>query len=154
MTSSVWDLLTRVIFSLFLTLETGVPATKICLLLVILKTGSWPQTEEQSDSASEISPFVEGLFISGNEPVVPLFLVLELDFALEWSGDSAVFWLSGEDPFLPFGHLKSCDSRISVSQIHCNLGRAGKRAKNESLPSTANFKGALENSVKKINVKQ
>lgn len=81
------------------------PVTKICLLLVILKMGSWTSdTEEQVDSASEISPSV-GLFISGNEPVVLLFL-----FLAEGAGlcflvvcDSAVLGSSDGDSFLPFG---------------------------------------------------
>lgn len=82
------------------------PATKICLLLVTLKMGSWASdTEEQFDSASEISPSVEGLFIPGNEPVVPLFLFLVLGAGLcsLLVCDSAILGSSDGDSFQPFG---------------------------------------------------
>ena len=83
-------------------------ATKICRLLVTLKMRSCSSdTEEQFDSASEISPSVHGLFISGNETVVPLFLflvlgVLEAGLCFLVVCDSAVVGSTGKHSFLPF----------------------------------------------------
>lgn len=83
-------------------------ATKICRLLVTLKMGSWSSDTEQFDSASEVSPSVDGLFISDNETVVPLFLflvlgVLETGLCFLVVCDSAVVRSTGRHSFLPFG---------------------------------------------------
>lgn len=82
-------------------------ATKICRLLVILKMGSWSLDTEQFDSASEISPSVDGLFISGNKPVAVLFLFLVLGvlgngLCFLVVPDSAVFGSTDGVSFLPF----------------------------------------------------
>jgi len=71
--------------------------------------GSWSSdTEEQFDSASEVSPSVDGLFISDNETVVPLFLflvlgVLETGLCILVVCDSAVLGSTGRHSFLTFG---------------------------------------------------
>ena len=84
-------------------------AIKICRLLVILKMGPWSSdTEEQSDSASEVSPSVGGLSIcSCNELVGLLFLllvlgVLETGLCFLVLCDSAELWSSDGESFLPF----------------------------------------------------
>lgn len=83
-------------------------ATTICLLLVTLKMVSWSaDTEEQFDSASEVSPSVGGLFISGNEPIVLLFLfpvleVLGIGLGFLVLCDSVVLESSEGDSVLPF----------------------------------------------------
>lgn len=83
--------------------------TKICLLLVILKMESGgSDTEQQFESASEVSPSVAGLFIFDNEALVLLFLVpvlgvLGIGLCFLLPCDSAVLESSDEDSFLPFG---------------------------------------------------
>lgn len=84
-------------------------ATKIFLLLVTLKMGSWSSDTELLDSASEVSPSVDSLFIFGNEPVVLLFLfpvlgVLGIGLCFLVLCDSAILESSDGDSFLPFRH--------------------------------------------------